>query len=194
MRHNRSIKRRMLVSFVLLYALLGIFGIGFPLLNLWLASTSNMWVEAIIVMIFFLCKFVWEKIGAKISVILGADAMPNVVLMSSFAYEVNMNISLASGLGAPALSELLVLPALVHAHCLVSLHMSRGEASTEAKDTYIVATLLVRGFSEMVASCTFLFHIVLVWYVYPQLNHLVCRLTDEEFRHIVLSNLGLMGV
>ena len=49
---------------------------------------------------------------------------------------------------------------------------------------FIVGTVALRECIELVTSCTFLLHISLVRYAQPQMNHLLCSLTDDEFQRI----------
>ena len=58
-----QVPRRMLASFLILFAILAILGLVFPILNMLLASTSNAYLQALIVVSFLVFKLVFEKLG-----------------------------------------------------------------------------------------------------------------------------------
>ena len=45
---------------------------------------------------------------------------------------------------------------------------------------------VLREFVEVCTPCVFLLHILLIRNINPKMNHLLCRLTDDDFRNMVI--------
>ena len=63
----------------------------------------------------------YEKLGAKVATILGADAMPNVIFMATVVYEANLCIALGSGFDWLIFFELVMFDFVENMYCLYSL-------------------------------------------------------------------------
>jgi len=136
--------------------------------------------------VFLIGKLGIEKLGAKVASVVGADAMPNVIFIATLAYEVNLCIALGSGFGIWPFLELILFDLVENTYCLVCLSRSSAEVGAQGKELFIAATLVVREMVEVTVSFTFLLHVLLVWRLSPQMNVVLCSLTDNDFKQMVL--------
>ena len=76
LRESPDVRRWMFASAFMLYALLAIFGVVFPILNMVLASSSSRWVQAVILVVFVICKLCMRSWGRRSPPSLGQMRCP----------------------------------------------------------------------------------------------------------------------
>merc|ERR1711957_729558 len=120
---------------------MGIFGVLFPGLNSWLHSVEQTWLPNVIVMVFLLARISIQRMGKKLSGVIGADKMPCYIWFAACSYEMNMAMVLAGNFPFSIAGELVTINALDNLYHIWSL--KRNENKKEVQQ-YIASQLMLR--------------------------------------------------
>jgi hypothetical protein len=170
-------------------AIMVIFAIGLPVLNVMLAHSSGWWQDALIVSCFLVAKLSFERIGHGLAPKLGADCMPCFIFVAKLCYEVNLCIALSTGFNWFVFIELVAFDAvenLYHLWSLLHTDVDKVDNSedAQARQYYIVATMVLREFAEVCTMAHFILEFSALRLAQPKLNSLVCASSEDEFKRM----------
>jgi hypothetical protein len=204
-------RRRLAFAVLTIFVILLTFAIGFPCLNTVMVKASHN-TAPIVVCIYLMAKLLFEWFCGKMSKCIGADIMPVVIFLASYAYEMNLCMILSADVRWSALVQMVGLDVLencyhVYIFLRAETNVDEQVSSTSAiavrrlgnvevtcdqgcvrkgKNYYLLAACLIRELVEMMVPVQYLTLLISTYMVQPRLNSLVCGMTPEDLNRTIV--------
>jgi hypothetical protein len=201
-------KRKLKYAVFTLVAILAVFAFGFPILNAGMLVASER-VTPLLACVYLLTKLLFEWFCCKMSKYLGADIMPAVIFLASYAYEMNLCTVLSFDVRWTMAIQMVgfdIVENCYHIYSFLRNQNNHGSSSDGGGDIesindpgdgevysnsskghnyYLLAACLIRELLEIMVPLQYVTLLVLSYFTQPRFNTLICGMTPEAFKRTV---------